>query len=209
LPPRRAGDTFSRERSGANARRERIVTRSPEDQDAWVLREAGASGLPSAFETIHHLLLRLPDRHRGALGVFGAVPDGALVLLAARYERVVGRTCCRPAELRRLAVRLDAAIAHDLFRGATRAAVDGTLAALHDSLVEGGLLFATFPALASRGRPYALWPRAELPEGGPYHEIEVQYRVRRAGFRGLRLWRVAEPGSAPRLLALAARRACN
>ncbi len=43
-----------------------------------------------------------------------------------------------------------------------------------------------------------------------FHEVELQYRLRRAGFQGLRLRRFRrEPGMAETILSMAVRRACN
>jgi len=77
--------------------------------------------------------------------------------------------------------------------------LDLILGRVSAALVEGGIFLATFPAAVS-GEARA----ASL------HEVELQYRLRRAGFQGLRLRRFGrEPGLAETILSMAVRRACN
>jgi hypothetical protein len=92
--------------------------------------------------------------------------------------------------------------------------LDRRLTRIHDSLVEGGLMITTFPAAPCGPIAREMRLRGAVDPPNPaFHEIELQYRLRRAGFRGVRVRRLhdveASGRSSERLLAAAVRRANN
>jgi hypothetical protein len=72
-------------------------------------------------------------------------------------------------------------------------------------LVEGGVLLMTAPARARDERPF---PLNGIPDRA-WHELELQYRLRRAGYQGLRIRRIDGDDDGQQLLAMAVRRAHN
>ena len=78
------------------------------------------------------------------------------------------------------------------------------LPVIHASLVEGGVLVATLTARPTDGKPCEM---IGPPSADGVHEVELQYRLRRAGFQGLRLRRFR--GDQPTVLCMAVRRALN
>ena len=98
--------------------------------------------------------------------------------------------------------RWDVVVAVDSIVAPNVLQLDAILERVWAALVEGGVFLATFPATVS-GEPDTSDPRT-------LHEVELQYRLRRAGFQGLRLRRFRrEPGVAETILSMAVRRACN
>ncbi len=107
--------------------------------------------------------------------------------------------------------RLDVAIALGSISASRLSDFDRILIQIRHSLVEGGLLLATF-----RAAPKSTIARAMLLDGGDetpapteFHEIELQYRLQRAGLRGAAMRRVAEPEGYETLVCRAVRRADN
>jgi hypothetical protein len=107
--------------------------------------------------------------------------------------------------------RLDVAIAIDSIVGPRLSDFDRVLLQIRRCLVEGGLLLATFPAA-----PKNTIAKAMLLDGGEetlapatYHEIELQYRLQRAGLRGAAIRRVANHEGRETLVCRAVRRADN
>ena len=90
--------------------------------------------------------------------------------------------------------------------------VDRIFEQIRLSLVEGGLFLSSFPAVSRLAGPYEmpLGEGEDVAAPHRFHEIELQYRLRRAGFQGVRIRRFAECEERPEsLLALAVRRANN
>ena len=206
----------------------------PLDWDEWTARRADEPPMPSPEE---HALLEfldaLPGRGRMTVADLGCGAGRLLPFLARRFERVVAvdyapaslavarRVCVgRDVVFRRRDLRdltpfrnsFDAAVAVGSIVGPRPEDVDRILSQVFASLVEGGVLAATFPARARSSMPVPV----RLAGGGlasgllRFHEVELQYRMRRAGFRGLRIRRFAgvEP-SRDALLCVATRRADN
>jgi hypothetical protein len=89
--------------------------------------------------------------------------------------------------------------------------VDRSLQRIHELLIEGGIVLATFPAPPRRLQPMPM----RLATGGRQgatrlHELEWNYRLRRAGFLGVRLRRFeGNLDHAAAILCMAVRRALN
>jgi SAM-dependent methyltransferase len=107
----------------------------------------------------------------------------------------------------------DVAVAIDSIVGPRIEDVDRILAQVHRSLKEGGMFVGTFPAAPPEGEPVPMYLTGHEP-GAPMplalHEVELQYRLRRAGFYGVGIRRFhgtdSQPGS---LLCQATRRTGN
>lgn len=100
------------------------------------------------------------------------------------------------------------AVAARSIHGSSTSDVDRILAQVWASLVEGGVLMATLPAATGGDRPVSLAVAHPHRPRGPFHEMELQFRLLRAGFQGVRIRRIEEPDG-PVLMALAVRRGLN
>jgi SAM-dependent methyltransferase len=142
--------------------------------------------------------------------------DYAPASLALARRVCVGKAVTfRRRDLRDLAPfrnSIDVAVAIRSIAGPRPEDVDRILGEIHRALVEGGLLAAIVSA-SPRGRqrtPLRLAGEPSGPEILSFHEVELQYRLRRAGFRGVRIRRFDEGRGAPAaLLCTGARRADN
>jgi len=185
---------------------------------------------PNAW--LHAFLLRIPGRKRMTVADLGGDDGERLGFLADHFGEVVAlattsgqsaraltspeRARVRvhrvdPTDLGRFASRFDIALAIDVIKPRTQTC-DRILPQIYRSLVEGGILMATFPAAPRIGGPVRLRLSSDDPprERHDIHEVELQYRLRRAGYQGLRMQRLTEPGSGRVILAcVAARRAHN
>jgi len=206
----------------------------PEDWDALLL--AGGVERPRSFEpvrAVERVLLRVPDRRRKTVADLGCGLGAHLPFLASCFARVIAvdyapRSLSRARgdmagagvefrrrdlrDLKPLRGRLDVAVAIDSILGPRSSDVDRIIEQVHRSLVEGGLFVSTFPAVSCAAGPYELRLGEGEDVGEPhrFHEIELQYRMRRAGFRGVRFRRFgATPERAESLLCVAVRRANN
>ena len=203
---------------------------NPEDWDAWIDTGSIAFGRSAPhLAHVRQILEHLPDRERKTVGDLGRRRAQPLPLLESLFQRVllvdsdegarkpVGRVTeagmarCTLGDLDRLRVRLDVTVAVDAIVGPRSRDVDRTLVLVHGALVEGGVLVATFPASPWSDRPFTmqLGPRASEREP-QFHEVELQYRLQRAGFQGVRVRRVHSGiERRERLLCMAVRRAWN
>ncbi len=208
----------------------------PEDWDTWLKREETKA--PPAGPLPHEAaLLRFLDRIPGRRGLtvadLGCGSGRLLPLLAERFAKVVAidyapaslalarRACAgRPVLLRRRDLRdltpfrnaFDVAVAVDSILGPRPEDLDRILAQVHGCLVEGGVLAATFPEVSRAGRmlPMRLVGEPKPPEPVAVHEMELQFRMRKAGFEAVRIRRVEARGSRGNsLLCVATRRASN
>lgn len=160
----------------------------PEDWELWTANTCDA---PS---TNH------PEYVTAARSILDQIPGRDSMMVFAPGDPLP--PCCR----------FDVVLALDSILGPRLADFDHLLVQLYGSLREGGLLVASFPAVP-RGevapRPFRLEGSRE-PSGEMlrHHEAELQYRLTRAGFQGIRLRRFVASES-DTLLAVATRRALN
>lgn len=206
----------------------------PDDWDAWTV-SAPDEDLPPPVETglVHDLLKRIPGRRKMTVADLGCGRGDWLDFLARHFGQVVAidyapvtlaaaRRSCRHDGVifRRRDLRdltpfhgcLHVALALESLAGPRIEDVDRMLGEVHACLVEGGLFVSSFPARAARGEPVPM-PLVGFPStDGPlrFSEVDLQYRLRRAGFRAVRLRRIAaRSGRGNLLLCVATRRADN
>ncbi len=182
------------------------MTWGPEDWDGWLHRSRrdDTYGDATHVRAIREILCKIPERSRKRAV---AVDCEAHAYLLNEFADVSLASCAglgapRPAS------RSDAALVVD--PGAVQG-VDRTLAFAHDGLIEGGILVGSLPA-TQRREPVSLvlGKSPATPISGRIHEVELQYRLRRAGFQGVRIRRfpaVADEGDT--LICMAVRRASN
>jgi len=206
----------------------------PNNWDAWRLHAPPEDDWASFPEqALRSAVERIPGRRGLTVADLGC-GDGRLVpFLADRYARVVAVDYA-PASLaearkrhpkenvqyRRRDLRdltpfrgaFDVAVAVQSIVGPRRADVDRILRQVWRSLRDGGLLLALFPAADRVGEPVplVLGEAYDGPEPLRFLETELQYRLRRAGFLGLRIRRFeADDTRSGILLARASRQANN
>jgi len=83
---------------------------------------------------------------------------------------------------------------------------------IHCSLKEGGLLVASFPAVIANGTQIELrlGETGHSPQSYALHEVDLQYRLFRTGFQGIRIRRFkADDEQRESLLCMAIKRANN
>jgi SAM-dependent methyltransferase len=206
----------------------------PEHWDAWTTGTAGRECAPSpSEEALIEALHRVPGRRVMTVADLGCGSGRLLPFLTRQFARVIAvdyapaslalarRVCVgkdvtfRRRDLRDLAPfrnSLDVAVAVRSIVGPRPEDADRILAEIHRSLVEGGLLAAIVPAATAGGKmlPLRLAGDPSCPAMLGFHEIEAQYRLRRAGFQGVRIRRFDELDGGPgALLCTATRRADN
>jgi len=179
---------------------------------------------------LRETLARFPGRECMTVCSVGWGGLEPLEWLAARFARVVvldsapvalvdSRRTCLPAgvELRDggadalvgLAAGADVVVAFDVLAPATPRELDRLLAGAHAALAEGGLFAFALPAAACIGGPVDL-RLAGTRERRAFHEVELQYRLRRAAFGGMRIERIQAHGAGlDALVCTATRRAGN
>lgn len=212
------------------------MTWGHDDWSWWIRNEPdGYPGAAAPFEMLYRILGNVPGRSSKTIGDFGVSEPSRLQFLAAHFGRVIAiddahaslrriagvcaeldvEPCRRsPSALLRYARCLDIALAVDFPVDIAVRAVDDALDQMRDCLVEGGLLLATVRAYrrGSVASPMSLQAGDGWPGG--MHELELQYRLRRIGLRGVRICRLGK-GETPEaledesLLCMAVRRANN
>jgi SAM-dependent methyltransferase len=193
------------------------VPRSPEEWDAWSAEVTEPPpGGAAADAAVQEALASIPGRRSKTVGDLGCGGGRLLPYLCRAFGRVIAvdfapatlaraRRACSglPVVFRRrdlrdltpLRHRLDVAVLVDAVNGPRASDVDRVLRQVAGTLVHGGLLVATFRAGPRKGAPLPL-PLGDAPlttclDGLPaFQESELQYRLRTAGFRGLRVKRV-------------------
>ncbi len=206
----------------------------PEQWDAWTIGRGGRHEEESpADASLLELLGGLPRRRLKIVADLGCGTGRLLPFLTRRFRKVIAvdyapaslalarRVCVgrdvtfRRRDLRDLAPfrnSLDVAVAVRSIVGPRPADVDRILAEIRGSLVHGGLLAAIVPATVPGETMIPMRLASDPPGPGMigFHEIELQYRLRRAGFDGVRIRRFdAAEGCPGALLFTAARRADN
>jgi SAM-dependent methyltransferase len=211
------------------------MPRSPEEWDAWMSgASAPPPGGAAADAALENALSAIPGRRHKTVGDLGCGEGRLVPMLAARFARVIAvdfapatlaraREACeglaRPVVFRRrdlrdltpLRGRLDVALLVHAVHGPRASDADRVLSEAARSLAPGGVMVGLFRARPRRGGPAVPMPLGDEPLAGSpdglpaFHETELQYRLRRAGFGGFVLRRVRGTGGAPdALLAVAA-----
>lgn len=205
----------------------------PEDWNALLSEEESETLRTSApIEALEEILFKIPGREDKTVADLGCGFGDRLPFLAAHFKQVIAvdyaagilsraqRECSGLdidfqrrdlRDLRPFKGQLDVAVAVDSILGPRPGDVDRVLQQVHSSLQEGGILLATFPAASPGSRPIEL--RLGEDNGDlvhMFHEVELQYRLARAGFQGVRVRRFNGLEDRPEtLLSVAVRRACN
>ena len=206
----------------------------PENWDAWRMRVGSdTSPHPLPDRSLRNLLKRIPGRMEMTLADLGCGTGRWLPFLAGHFANVVAidyapaslalaRRATRDLDVvfRRRDLRdltpfrnsFDITLAVDSIVGPRPADLDRILEQVWLSLREGGLLLATFPAAPRSGEPVALPLGADREMPAPHRltEMELQYRLARVGFQGVRIERFPfDRSGAGVLLSQATRRANN
>ncbi|HXV77071.1 MAG TPA: class I SAM-dependent methyltransferase [Candidatus Polarisedimenticolaceae bacterium] len=210
------------------------MTRGFDDWSGWIRgdRDGGADDR-APYEIVNEILAAVRDRQTKTVACFGRPTPARLRFLAQCFARVVAidRRAGEhdpagdepnveyrrraPFDLEATDRGFDVALVIASLDQDDLAEIDRRLSAIHASLAEGGLMIASVPA-APRGpaaREMRLAGRADGPPRA-FHEVELQYRLRRAGFRGVRVRRFGDEDASidqprERLLSVAVRRANN
>lgn len=208
------------------------MPRSPEEWDDWTAEAGPPPGGAAADLAVREALHAIPGRKGKTVGDLGCGDGRLLPYLCGAFGQVIAvdfapatlaraREVCAglPVNFRRrdlrdltpLRHRLDVALLVDAVNGPRASDVDRVLTQVAGSLVHGGVLVATFRARPRQGKTPVPLPLGDAaieagPDGLPaFHETELQYRLRCAGFRGLRLRRLRGRGGSPDALAVVAR----
>jgi hypothetical protein len=158
----------------------------------------------AAERALRTILLKIPDRRTMKLAVAGECDPSRIGFLETSY----GSLTAFPPEVDRPdQARADVVLVVRPSDADGRP--DDLFSRAHRHLREGGLCLALLPAAARIGGPI----RLRLDGTGPgwhtgIHEVELQYRLAKVGFQGVRIRRMRDlEGSM--LLAMAVRRASN
>lgn len=174
----------------------------PEDWKEWPVERWVATYCEAAHRrAVRDIVRSLPSASRRTVIELTRGPEVGCPFLAAHFTNVVPVRLADGECVTRLPAGASAVVAVDTIRPAQ---VEHLLPGIHGSLVEGGVLLATFAATSADARPFDL---TGAPPGGGVHEVGLQYRLRRSGFQGVRLRRFR--GDEERLLCMAVRRALN
>jgi hypothetical protein len=178
----------------------------PDDWNEWPAERWPATrGESSHVCAVREVLLRLPDCKSKTIVELTRGPATELPCLTTLFRRVVTvRLAAVAAGPLVLPPACDVVVAVDAI-GAGGA--DETISRIHAALIEGGVFLATFAAQARGPWPFPMRQRAAR---SGFHEVELQFRLRRTGFQGLRLRRVRGAAHEPeRIVCMAVRRALN
>jgi len=177
----------------------------PEDWKEWPEIDGLATyGDAAHVRAVLDILDRLPDLENKRVVELTRGAGSSLHSLASRVEpaQTVDLAAGMPGA--RLApFSCDVIVAVDAIESAR---ADAVLADVRASLVEGGVFLATLAARAPGPMGFAMPIRA--PRDG-FHEVELQFRLVRAMFQGLRLKRLRSSHEPDRILCMAVRRALN
>ncbi len=201
----------------------------PEQWDAWTAEAPPPDDAGDGGDILRSTLLQVPRRAHKTVADLGCGEASLTRFLASHFANVTAvdyapetlfrnrSECAGPnVTFRRRDLKdltpfrnsFHVAVAVQSITGPSTADVDQVLSQIWSSLVEGGLLMATLPAGVPGRRPVTLAVADPARPRGPFHEVELQFRLRRAGFQGVRIRRVEGPDR-PVLLALAVRRGFN
>ena len=181
-----------------------------EGWSAWIDRdrERAVADDHEHDRVVRTILGRLPGARQRTLALIAGERMPGRSLLAAQFGEVIELP--HPGALRsvREPRSIDVALAD--MRDASRDELDSMLLRLWDRLSEGAPVILTLRAAARGERPTPLIPPAGTGalRSLAWHEVEVQYRLRRASFQGVRARRF-RAASGPVIVAIAVRRAWN
>jgi hypothetical protein len=156
---------------------------------------------------LREILCGIPDPLTARVGVLGNGDGPRHAFVEGHFRRVLPFHVQGPRPR-----RLDLVVVPDGLDAASRKEFDRTFAAIRDALREGGILVGTLPARSRKDPAFIVRPARSASEldDRPLHEIELQYRLRVAGFQGLRIRRFrAELGHPDTVVFTAVRRAPN
>jgi len=214
------------------------VTWGSDDWNWWIRGDRdGRPSVAAQFELVHEILAGVPGREIKTIAHVGRAGASCLQFLSGHFAGVVlideavervsplwtesealegGSSLQTLDVIRPSCHRYDVVLAVETLARPTLEDLDVALERARGCVVEGGLLLATFPAARQErvAREMLLRSDGAQFDAERLHEIELQYRLRRAGFRGVRIRRIldetyerAESGES--LLCLAVRRANN
>ncbi len=182
------------------------MTWGPEDWDGWLHRSRSDDTYGQAIHVraMREILFKIPERARKRALAVDCEAHAYLLNDFADVELAGCAAHSAPPPV----TRSDVALAVDPAAGQ---GIDKTLAFAHDGLIEGGIFVGSFPA-THRREPVSLilGESSATPLPSRIHEVELQYRLRRTGFQGVRIRRfpaVADEGDT--LICMAVRRASN
>jgi len=204
------------------------VTWGSDDWNWWNLHDRhGRPSAPEQFDTLREILANVPGREIKTLAHVGRPDASCMQFLSAHFSGValiddaVERVSpFRPAsevlETGTACHQFDVVLAVETLVRPVLEDLDAVLERVRGFIVEGGLLLATFPAAQreSVAREMRLRSDDSHPSSTRFHEIELQYRLRRARFRGVRIRRILDENVSREtrdesLLCMAVRRANN
>jgi hypothetical protein len=174
----------------------------PEDWMDWPVAEGiPTRGIDSHVRAAQQIACRLAGDSRGRVLQLTRKSDAASPELRAAFDR---HESCDPSHdaLDTLDPGFDVVVATDVF---SPGELPSALRQLHHLLVEGGVMLLTVKA---RGRDEIPFPMIARPEEA-WHELELQYCLRRAAFQGLRIRRMDADSGGQQFLVMAVRRALN
>ena len=204
------------------------MTWGSDDWNCWIRQDRyGRPSAPAQFDLLHEILANVPGRENKTVAHVGRPDASCMQFLSAHFsgvaliddalERV---SPLRPApevlETGSACHRFDVVLAVETLARPVLEDLDAVLERVRGFIVEGGLLLATFPAAPreSVAREMRLRSDDSHSSSTRFHEIELQYRLRRARFRGVRIRRilgetVSQATRDESLLCMAVRRANN
>jgi len=214
------------------------VTWGGDDWNWWIRNDRpGQPSAPAQFDLVHEILASVSGRGIKTVAHVGRAGASCLQFLSTHFSGValIDDAVERVSPLRSAAEILDGGpfpqtlevirpschqfdivlAVESLARSDVRD-LDAVLERVRGCVVEGGLLLATFPAAQQQ----SVAREMRLRNGDSHltslrlHEIELQYRLRRANFRGVRIRRILDESGAraergESLLCMAVRRANN
>jgi len=214
------------------------VTWGRDDWNWWIRNDRyGRPSAPAQFDILHEILANVPGREIKTVAHVGQADASCLQFLAAHFSSIVliddavervsplrsasemletGASFQNLEVIRPACHRFDVVLAVETLARPVLKDLDSVLARVRECIVEGGVLLATFPAAQreSVAREMHLSSDDSHPDSMRLHELELQYRLRRAGFRGVRIRRIVDETASPAtrresLLCMTVRRANN
>lgn len=192
------------------------MTWGGDDWNWWIRTDRhGRPSAPAQFELLHEILAGVPGREIKTVAHVGRAGPSCLQFLSAHFAGValIDETVKHVSPLWTAAEaleaetslqtldpiqpschRFDVVLAVETLARPALEDLDVVLETVRACVVEGGLLLATFPAARQErvAREMRLRGDDEHAVSPRLHEVELQYRLRRAGFRGVRIRRILD-----------------